>query len=305
MASFASEVKNEIARLMYDKECCRVAELSGLLRMGGAMTIGPGNSIGATFVTENAAVARKAITLIKDTLDVGTETVALRSRRLNKATSYSVRVPPSSDGGALSEVMGLTSETAATASHYGAIIRRDCCKVAYLRGAFIAGGSVNRPAADYHMEFITENFQFAELIQSLLRRMEFPVGMAERKDSYVVYLKEGDAIVDVLSMFGAENAVSSFEVTRNVKEVRNQVNRLVNCETANLNKTARAAASQIADIKRITEKNDFESLPSELRATAMARLAHPEATITELANILGASRSGTYHRLKKLSEMAK
>ena len=184
------------------------------------------------------------------------------------------------------------------------LLRRSCCRVAYLRGAFLGGGSVNRPEAGYHLELVSGNYQFAELLASLLKRLDMPAGLTDRKDAYVVYLKESDAIVDFLGVMQAEQAVEAFEVTRNVKEVRNQVNRLVNCETANLQKTVDAAGRQIADIRALAAAGRLAQLPPPLRAAAEARLAHPDATLAELAALLGIGRSGVNHRLRKLSELA-
>ena len=304
MSSFASEVKNELARLMYDSACCRRAELSGLLRMGGTLTLGPNMTLGLTFTSENAAVARKVLVLMKEIKEVTTEIAVRRSKRLSKRASYIVRVAPAANVREIIDDLGLGLSTLPTAAHGGKILKKSCCRMAYLRGAFLAGGSVNRPAAEYHMEFVTANYPFAELIQSNLRRIDYPAGLGERKDDFVVYMKEGDAIEDMLAIFGAEEAASEFEVTRNVKEVRNQVNRLVNCETANLNKTASASAAQITAIRRLAARQGITRLPKALRETARARLEHPEASVTELAKITGVSRSGLYHRLRKLSDMA-
>ena len=154
------------------------------------------------------------------------------------------------------------------------------------------------------MEYVTTNYQFAELLQTLLRRLGFAAGIVGRKEDYVVYLKEGDAILDFLAMVGAEEAATAFEAARNVKDVRNQVNRLVNCETANLNKTAKAAARQVAAIRSFAASGGFTGLSPGLRATAEARLAHPEASLAELGAELGIGRSGVNHRLRRLMELA-
>ena len=134
--------------------------------------------------------------------------------------------------------------------------------------------------------------------------MEFPVGMTERKGAYVVYLKEGDAVMDFLGMVHADEAVEAFEVARNLKEVRNQVNRLVNCETANLQKAVDAAGRQMKDIRLLQRAGQWESLPELLRETAQARMEHPDASLTELAEILCVSKSGLNHRFRKLRRMA-
>ncbi len=163
---------------------------------------------------------------------------------------------------------------------------------------------MNRPEASYHLEYATTNYQLAELLHSLLRRLEFPAGLTGRKEDYVVYLKEGDAILDFLAMLGAEEAATAFEAARNVKDVRNQVNRLVNCETANLNKTAAAAAKQIAVIRELAASGRLASLAPGLREAAEARLSHPEASLSELGEMLGLGRSGVNHRLRRIMDVA-
>ena len=275
MPSFAGEVKNELARLMDKKPCCRRAEVAGLLRMGAAVTLGAGRALGLSFATENAAVARKALILLKEAGPVETEVTVSRFRRLKKNNSYMVRIVPSPAVAPLLVRLGMTPDTMPQAAHGGPLLRRACCRAAYLRGAFLGGGSVNRPGAPYHLEFVTPNYQFAELLQSLLRRLRLPVGVTERKDAYIVYLKEGDAIADLLALMQADAAVEAFEVARNVKDVRNQVNRLVNCETANISKAAAASARRIAEIRRLEAEGKLAALPEPLRQTAKVRPARP------------------------------
>ena len=304
MPSFAGEVKNELARLMDKKPCCRRAEVAGLLRMGAAVTLGAGRALGLSFATENAAVARKALILLKEAGPVETEVTVSRFRRLKKNNSYMVRIVPSPAVAPLLVRLGMTPDTMPQAAHGGPLLRRACCRAAYLRGAFLGGGSVNRPGASYHLEFVTPNYQFAELLQSLLRRLRLPVGVTERKDAYIVYLKEGDAIADLLALMQADAAVEAFEVARNVKDVRNQVNRLVNCETANISKAAAASARRIAEIRRLEAEGKLAALPEPLRQTAKVRLENPGATLAELAALLEIGRSGVNHRLRRIAELA-
>ncbi len=301
--SFSGDVKNELARLPLSKECCEKAELAGLLRMGASLTIGAGHALGLAFTTEHAAVARRALVLLKQAGAVRTEVVVRRSRRLGKMNSYSLRVIPGEGVGAILAELELSPGVISSGGK-SALFRRKCCRVAYLRGAFLAGGSVSRPEASCHLEYVTTNYQLAELLQSLLRRLGFSAGLTGRKEDYVVYLKEGDAILDFLAMTGAEEAATAFEAARNVKEVRNQVNRLVNCETANLGKTAAAAARQVTAIQAFAAAGGLAGLAPGLRAAAEARLAHPEASLAELSAELGVGRSGVNHRLRRLMELA-
>ena len=305
MPSFATEVKNELARLNYEASCCRTAELAALLRMGSNLTFGLRRTFGLNFTTENAAVARKVLQLLKaEGGGIKTEITVSRSKRLKKNNSYTVLVPPAPAVAQLLEHLGFLHDESLNMDTDIAILKKNCCRIAYLRGAFLGGGSVNKPEAAYHLELVTGSFALSQLLYQLLRRMDFPVGITDRKDSYIVYLKEGDAVIDFLAMLEADDAVEAFEVARNVKEVREQVNRLVNCETANLQKAVDAAGRQLAEIQELQARGLLEELPKKLREAAEARLANPEASLAELADILGISKSGASHRMRKLKELA-
>ncbi|MBQ7496496.1 MAG: DNA-binding protein WhiA [Selenomonas sp.] len=305
MPSFATEVKNELARLTYDTSCCRTAELAALLRMGSNLTFGLRRTFGLNFTTENAAVARKVLQLLKaEGGGIKTEITVSRSKRLKKNNSYTVLVPPAPEVAGLLEHLGFLHEESLNMDTDIAILKKNCCRIAYLRGAFLGGGSVNRPESAYHLELVTGSFALAQLLFQLLKKMDFPVGLTDRKDSYIIYLKEGDAVIDFLGLLEAEDAVEAFEVARNVKEVREQVNRLVNCETANLQKAVDAAGRQLADIEGLKQRGMWEKLPKKLKEAAEARLANPEASLAELAEIMGITKSGASHRMRKLRELA-
>ena len=305
MPSFATEVKNELARLNYDTSCCRTAELAALLRMGSNLTFGLRRTFGLNFTTENAAVARKVLQLLKaEGGGIKTEITVSRSKRLKKNNSYTVLVPPAPEVAGLLEHLGFLHEESLNMDTDIAILKKNCCRIAYLRGAFLGGGSVNRPESAYHLELVTGSFALAQLLFQLLKKMDFPVGLTDRKDSYIIYLKEGDAVIDFLGLLEAEDAVEAFEVARNVKEVREQVNRLVNCETANLQKAVDAAGRQLAEIEGLKQRGMWEKLPKKLKEAAEARLANPEASLAELAEIMGITKSGASHRMRKLRELA-
>lgn len=301
MISFATEVKNELARSEEDSDCCRRAELAALLKTGATMTIEGKRGPGLSFSTENAAVARRVLRLLKDEGTVNTELTVSRALRLKKNTRYEVKIPPQPAVDKMIRELLLLPASAPVPGK--GFLRRSCCEVAYLKGAFLSAGSVNRPGAGYHLEFVGTNYQYAAFLLELAQKLGLPARLIDRKDFYIVYVKEADAIMDFLNMVGAEQAGEKLEVSRNVKEVRNQVNRLVNCETANLQKTADAAARQLEAIRQLTEKQRG-ALPKKLQETLEARLAHPDASLADLAEIMGLSRSGVNHRLRKIVELA-
>ena len=305
MPSFATEVKNELSRLTGGKSCCRKAELSALFRMGATVSLAPGHRFGIMFTSENAAVARKTITLLRGMeKNLRTEVVAVRAKRLWKRNSYRVRVAPTPEVESLLVELGLMNDGKLTVVPEKSTVRHSCCRAAYLRGAFLGGGSVNRPESSYHLELVSESYGMSDFLYGMMRKLGFPVGITDRKEEYVVYLKEGDAVVDFLGMIQADKAVEHFEVARNIKEVRAQVNRLVNCETANLQKSVDAAVRQIQDLNVLKDRGVFQKLPEQLKETGEARLANPEASLAELAEMLCVSKSGLNHRMRKLHMLA-
>ncbi|HWR38780.1 MAG TPA: DNA-binding protein WhiA [Patescibacteria group bacterium] len=305
--SFAAEVKNELARLSDGPGCCTAAELAALLRMGGTILIGGPRSLGISFTSENAAVARKVLSLIKRGFQLKPEVVVTRGRRLKKNNSYHLKVPPSPAAAELLAVLGILSEGRLHVAPDQGVLRKACCRKAYLRGAFLACGSVNRPEGSYHLELVTGNYDTARGLVRQMKSFQLSAGLTDRKELYVVYLKDGDAITRFLQIIGAHNGLLTFENVRVVKEMRNQVNRLVNCETANLQKTVNAAVRQVESIRAIIDAaHGLQGLPRSLREVAEVRLAYPEATLTELAALMGGrpGKSGINHRLRKLTEIA-
>ncbi len=305
--SFSTEVKNELARVLSENTCCQVAELTALMRMGGTVRIGGNRNLGVNFVTENAAVARKALSLLKQGFKLRTELVVTRGRRLKKQNSYQLKVMPAPVVTELLAVLGIMQGDNINPGRDTAILRRACCRRAYLRGAFLGGGSVNRPAGEYHLELVTGNSEFAGTLLRMMKYFKLPARITDRKNDNIIYIKDGEAVSAFLNIIGAHNALMEFENVRIMKEMRNQVNRLVNCETANLQKTVNAAVRQVERIKLIERRKGLNHLPRSLRLAAEARLAYPEATLQELAVIMGdgIGRSGINHRLRRLEHIAR
>jgi hypothetical protein len=186
------------------------------------------------------------------------------------------------------------------------LLRKLCCRKAYLRGAFLGGGSVSKPEGEYHLELVTGNLDFAKTMMRVLKSFDLIAKLTDRKQDFVVYLKGGDEITSLLRVIGAHNALFTFENVRVVKDMRNKVNRLVNCETANLEKTVNAAVRQVENIHAIDRHLGLGRLPKTLRETAELRLEYPEATLQELVDLSGGriSKSGINHRMRKLEQIA-
>ena len=299
--SFSNEVKNELSRLETNEVCCDKAELLGVLRMSGAIVI-RGMNIGIHFSTENAALARRVLQILKNNYQVQTEVVITRSRRLKKNNRYQVRVLPAPQVNiAMTELQLLSIES----DLKNPLLTKQCCKRAFLRGAFLGGGSISRPSSDYHLEMVTGNEDFARSIIKVMHTFSMKAKLTDRKNDYIVYLKDGESITNFLRVIGAHNSMMEFEGVRVLKEMRNNVNRRVNCETANLGKVVKAAVRQVNCIKFIDEHMGLSELPEALQETAKLRLKYPEASLNELVEYSGGiGKSGINHRLKKLQEMA-
>ncbi len=300
--SFSSDVKNEVARIEGEEKCCQLAELFGMLRISGSVSL-QGKKVGINFITENAALARRTLRLLKDNFHIQTEVVITRSRRLKKNNRYQVRVIPSEEARHALRDLQLLAPLEDGKLH---LLKKTCCRKAFLRGIFLAGGSVNTPLSDYHLELVTDNEDLAQLVLKIMQRFSLSAKMIDRKNDFIVYIKEGNAVTGFLSIIGAYNSLLEFENIRIVKEMRNNVNRIVNCETANLNKVVRAAFRQIDCINYISGKGGLHPLPALLKEAAELRLAHREASVGELAAMCEnpVSKSGFNHRLKHIEKLA-
>ena len=299
--SFSNDVKNELSRIETNDVAGDKAELLGLLRMSGAIVI-RGMNIGIHFSTENAALARRALQLLKSNYQVQTEVVITRSRRLKKNNRYQVQVIPSPQvSTALYELQLLSVES----DLKNPLLENHDCKRTFLRGAFLGGGSISRPSSDYHLEMVTENEDFAHTIIKIMQSFSLKAKLTDRKNEYIVYLKDGESIINFLSVIGAHNAMMELENVRIVKEMRNNVNRAVNCETANLNKVVNAAVRQVRCIHYIDEHMGLAELPQPLQEVAKLRLEHQDVSLNDLVEYSGGlGKSGINHRLKKLQEIA-
>lgn len=299
--SFSNDVKNELSRIETNDADADKAELLGLLRMSGAIII-RGMNVGIHFSTENAALARRVLHMLKNNYQVQTEVVITRSRRLKKNNRYQVHVLPAPKVSvAMNELQLLSVE----GDLKNPLLATHNCKRTFLRGAFLGGGSISRPASDYHLEMVTGNENFAQTIIKVMQSFSLKAKLTDRKNEYIVYLKDGESIISFLSVIGAHNAMMELENVRIVKEMRNNVNRAVNCETANLNKVVKAAVRQVSCIKYIDAHGGLAQLAPNLQEIARLRLTHPDVSLNDLVEYAGGlGKSGINHRLKKLQEIA-
>ncbi|MDQ0254588.1 DNA-binding protein WhiA [Evansella vedderi] len=303
--SFASMTKKELTQLEVE-ECCTKAELAALIRMNGSISL-RNMQITLDIQTENAAIARRIYTLIKKLYSVHVELLVRKKMRLKKNNVYVVRI--TKDARAMLENLKIVDGTFVfTREISPELIHNDCCKRAYLRGAFLAGGSVNHPdTSSYHLEIFSFYEEHNSSLCELMNHFGLNAKMLERKKGFILYLKEGEKISEFLNIVGAHQALLKFEDVRIMKDMRNSVNRLVNCETANLNKTVGAAIRQVDNIRFIKQEVGLDILPDKLREIAELRLEHQDVSLKELGEMLpsgAVSKSGVNHRLRKIDEYA-
>ncbi|TCZ75985.1 DNA-binding protein WhiA [Paenibacillus albiflavus] len=302
--SFAAQTKKELT-LIESEACCEKAELSALIRMNGSVQFSNGRVI-LDILTENAAIARRIYSLLKKTYGIHTELLVRKKMRLKKNNVYIVRVPVGVQE-LLKDLCIVSEGFLFTDGIDKRIIPSACCKRAYLRGAFLAGGSVNNPeGSSYHLEIASIYEEHCQALAKLANRFDLNARFIERKKGFVLYIKEGEKIIEFLSIIGAHQALLRFEDVRIMKDMRNSVNRIVNCETANLNKTIGAAVRQIDNIRLLQKEIGLENLPDKLREVAEMRLKHPDINLKEVGDLLkgGVSKSGVNHRLRKIDELA-
>lgn len=299
--SFSSEVKDEIEKQISKSRHCQLAELAAIISFTGRMVLTGGN-FHMEILTEHAGLARKCYTLMKRAFNISADLSEHNNgvlvienqeeiRRILMALKFmdeSGRLHPFKEG-----VNGL-------------LLQQSCCRRAFIRGAFLASGSMSDPHKSYHFEFVCTTREQAEQLRELILDFEMDAKIVQRKKYFVVYLKEGDQIVNMLNVMEAHIALMNLENVRIIKEMRNSVNRQVNCETANINKTVNAAVRQIEDIEFIRDKIGLNELPEHLRKMAEVRLEYPEAPLKELGAYLTppVGKSGVNHRLRKLCEIA-
>ncbi|MDD5945827.1 MAG: DNA-binding protein WhiA [Clostridia bacterium] len=307
--SFSSNVKSELSHHFGNARHCNIAEVAAILNMCGHIAF-ICDKFCVKIQTENPAAARKYFTLLKKTFNIDSEVLTRRNSQLKKNMVYMLFINNDEQARKMLQACGLL--------HYAAgevrierridelVVNSVCCKRAYIRGAFLASGSISDPEKMYHLEFACSDEDYSESLKELINSFGLDAKTVKRKEHYIVYLKEGEQIVDLLNIMEAHKALMDLENIRILKDMRNNVNRKVNCETANLSKTVSAAVRQTEDIELILERMDLSQLPQSLSDIARLRLEYPDASLKELGQLLSppVGKSGVNHRLRKLADIA-
>ncbi|MBM6955152.1 DNA-binding protein WhiA [Limosilactobacillus coleohominis] len=302
--SYASQVKKELTGLKVHKDNAK-AELMALIRMNGSIGIANQQMV-LSVQTESPAIARRIYSLLKDFFQVESDIVVRRKMKLKKNNTYVVRLRY--------HVQSLLTELGILDGFHimervpMELLKDDLMIQSYLRGAFLAGGSVNNPETSrYHLEIYSLYEEHNEMIAEMINHFQLNARTTARRSGYIVYLKEAEKIADFLQLIGATNSMLEFENIRIVRDMRNSVNRLVNCENANMDKVANAANRQVENIQFIDSHVGLNNIPEKLREIALTRLSHPEVSLKELGELVPGgpiSKSGVNHRLRKLNAYA-
>lgn len=307
--SFSSDVKKELTQIAPEKPCCMLAEIAGLLRFLGSIVIADGQ-VGVKVATENPAVARKFVTLVKQAFGSKTELSIGEAAPLSKGRVYELTI--TAEMGAehiLREtgILGADGENTVLARGLSPALQKNrCCRKALLRGIFMAAGSVTDPEKGYHLEIVCTSEELARDVRRLINGFGLRAKIVKRKTRHIVYIKEADQIIDFLNAVGAHGQLFRFEDVRITKELRNKTNRISNCDSANFERTVNAAQRQLAGIRLIRDEMGLESLPPKLQEAARLRLEFPEVSLAELAEMFEPplKKSGINHRLLRLEQLA-
>ncbi|MGN1280000.1 MAG: DNA-binding protein WhiA [Limosilactobacillus sp.] len=302
--SYASEVKKELTAIKVHQKNAR-AELMALIRMNGSIALANHQLI-LNIQTENPAIARRIYSLLKEFYHVESDIVVRRKMKLKKNNQYIVRLRYAAQH--VLDDLGILQNLQIKERVPVELLDDEWMVRSYLRGAFLAGGSVNNPETSrYHLEIYSLYEEHNEMIAQMMNKFGLNAQTTARRSGFIVYLKEAEKIADFMSLIGATNSMLQFENVRIVRDMRNSVNRLVNCENANMNKIANASTRQIENIRLIDERVGIQTLPDKLREIAETRLAHQEVSLKELGELVPGgpiSKSGVNHRLRKLNAYA-
>lgn len=304
--SFSNDVRNELARIIPEKSCCQKAELSALLTLRADIIQREDGERYLITLSENATPARKIYKLLKESYGLSSAVRMQEKKRFNKKRVYVVETHLPTNDAFLNE-LGLACKGLKINRRVNwSLLSKNCCKRAYLRGVFISRGFINRPEGNYHLEIVINDSRMASDLQKVLLKMGLEARVSERKNNLMLYIKESEKIVDFLRIVEASKALLDFENVRILKSVRNQVNRQVNCETANLAKTVDASVRQVESIERLINKVGIKVFPVTLRDLALLRIDYPDSTLKELGIMLEPplTKSGVAYRMKKIEILA-
>ncbi|MCR4711925.1 MAG: DNA-binding protein WhiA [Clostridia bacterium] len=312
--SFASEVKNELARIEPEKTCCRLAEISGFLRVAGSIRLLGGGRFRIVAATDNPAITRHIKRLLKEyfKIDASLSVTEPENRNLSRGKyRYLLNIEPEQMSEEILRETGILmlrqGRNYISDGIYDDIIRSKCCRKAYLKGAFLGAGTMSDPARSYHLEITCNSRQLANDLRKLINTfVDLNARTLERKGRYAVYMKNSAYIRDTLAIMGAHAHVLEFDEVLIRKQMKNDAVRMTNCDSANTDRALDASQKQVEAIRVLRDRGEFESLPEKLQEIARLRLDNPEASLIQLGEMLDPplKKSGVNNRLKKLLSLA-
>lgn len=309
--SFINETRNELAREIKDKQCCMLAEIAGFVRASGSIMLEGFGNFKIVLETETPAVARYIKTLMQAYFGIETTLEIKKQANLKKNNIYTITIEAKHKSNEILRETGIlmtrTGYNYITDGIYQNIIKKKCCKKSYLKGLFLACGTMSDPEKSYHIEFVTRSEVLAKDITRLINSfVDISPKMTKRKKEYVIYLKDSNQIMDMLAIMGANNQYFKMQDIKMRKEIKNHANRINNCDQANIDKAITAASKHIANIQKIDENMGIDSLPEKLRVVAYARMENPYVSLVELGEMMEPplSKSGVNKRLSKIADIA-
>ena len=304
---FSLDVRHELSRILPDRRCCRLAEMSAILRGAGSLVVSGSGGLFLVIALNDAAVARKMVRLIKGALGVEPEIAAEKSPTGRRIRRYVIRIAVEAGMRTMLRRLGIEKQISGSRPLIkSGLLRNKCCRRAYLRGVFLACGYVADPERGYHLEMTIFSDRYAEEIRALLASLDLEAGSSVRGGLHVVYLKGSEAIFELLAMMGAHNSALRLQSVRVDRSIRNDVNRLVNCDTGNVSRIVESAMRQVEAIKLIQKHIGLGKLKPALKEIAQLRLMYPESSLNELVELLDRkiSKSGVEHRLRRILQLA-
>lgn len=296
--SFAYEVKAEVCKTSLVRQCCAIAEAYGVLLYASSFC---GSEV--RIVTENDEFAARLPKLFQKAFSVRFDVLPEKRNR----GKLMFRITDADKLAAIFSALGYDRKAHFALHVNFAVLEEECCRTAFLRGAFLAGGSVTDPQKRYHLELATSHLQAAKEVEALLCDMGFTPKNVIRQSNSITYFKQSEHIEDLLTLIGAPACATEIMAAKVEKEMRNTINRRVNCDAANLDKAVSASREQVEAFTRLTESGAINDLPVKLQEVAVARLLQPELTLSELAETFDPplTKSCLNHRIRKLMELAK
>ena len=312
--TFTLDVKEQLLRISTSRRCCRETEFLAFLRMCGNVSIAAGGTPGLLATTGSAGIARRYFKLVKEVWELHAEILMRDSRHFKKNRLYTLRIPPQES---VRQVLALLAkipdgnpwnagQDVGRVTNLSDVFAGECCLRSYLRGAFLGGGFVSDPNRAYHLELVCQDIYQAHFLSALGAEYGLNLKISERKSRFLVYCKGAEQICDFLNVIGAHGAPLDMENVRVIKDTANNINRVINCDTANTDKAVDAAQRQVLAINKLAAAGKLKDLSRPLRETAALRLENPELPLAELKELFDKpiSKTGLYHRLQKLEKLA-